>query len=356
MRSETVFKSVRNTQVSQGIATAVLVQDGRVGSLRTLPKYKTPPTCRGSRECWTCVATNHDVILVSMKNAPGRLSLGGVGHEDNGTWFRAYRRWSQALQSRDPASARNTSHELAESVVSWLEGSNPRASAVLRGYWGTYVRDLLRRYGMSSASDGLNLPDLASVVPALGWQSFEPEGPRVRSIDLQTAQERLRDRRPEEEWFSIQGQTVEDKRETLSVGVRLDALTFTLHGDAWWRGGTVAQHGEAAALAARLVSRVLELGGEGPPMPQTIPVKRIVAFVGSTDVALGWSVMPATMDPDAWRAEQWLHWWDWPFLLADWARWPLLLALGDRRVRLRVYDDGRASLSIARELWLARHK
>ena len=49
------------------------VNDGRVGSLRSEAKYKTPKPCRqAGRSCWACVNEECNVVVVEMPKAPTR--------------------------------------------------------------------------------------------------------------------------------------------------------------------------------------------------------------------------------------------------------------------------------------------
>ncbi|MDY7226984.1 hypothetical protein [Hyalangium rubrum] len=345
--------------VSQGRAVVVLAHDGRVSALRNDSRYKTPPDCRGAtppRDCWSCVAKGHDAVVVSMPNMPGWLSLGDDGKGEQGHWFRAYQRWTQALRTREMSAAQRTSSELATAVNAWLEGERPeRDGQILRAFWGSYLGDALRHHGLN-VELGTALPDLGKVAPAFNWEPVPMTEPPVREGSMEELQRALAEgpEKTSTRWFSTRVPSSEGSKqetETLALGLTEQAIVFNFVSRAWWHGRELERDEEASQVAARIVSLAQDLwrGNAYVRHPQSIPLRRIVVRVGDREILFGWK--PETSPDGWWRRWEQLLWADahfWPYQDPSWYG---LLAHDDSRVRLRVHRDGRADLRVLRSVW-----
>jgi hypothetical protein len=128
---------------AHGEAVAVLAQDGRVSALRLNPRYKTHKPCRQrARSCWTCIEPDDHVVMTTMPNEPGYLSLAG-GADDNGRWFHTYRRWAEALQTNERSAVNETTRALVTATGEWASQRRRAETDILRGFWGSYLRDIL---------------------------------------------------------------------------------------------------------------------------------------------------------------------------------------------------------------------
>ncbi len=334
--------------VGKGVATAVVAVDGRTNALRSDPKFKTPKICRqASRDCWSCIPSACHFVLVTMPNAPGRLSLAGAGGEGPAGWLRAYKRWSQALAARDIFAVRLTVGILSETVTTWLASRDLSEPEVLRAFWGTYLHDAMRSRGLD-VEVPRQLGDLSR--PALGfeWSPAPLAKPASREASIEEIARVIGGYDQESlAAFVLSARLRRDDRpaDSLSVGVSGDFVEFRLASDTWWTTGAVETIENASAVATRLLSVALEASGF--PMAADsggVPLREVVAQVGDQAIRLGWESKPAPLRSVSWRS--WLRHWPFWFEPDPWPPWPVLLALGDPRVRLQVLRDGRADLRV----------
>lgn len=340
--------------VGQGIAVAVLATDGRVSSLRTDGRYRTPPACRNAprtRGCWSCVGPDDHIVLVTMPNDPGRLSLAGEPGNGDIRWFEAYQRWARALHSREPRGVQAATSVLSTAVDDWLGPRDAqRERAVLKGFWGSYLGDVTRRYGLEITVPSA-FGDLANTAPSFGWERAElPESP-VRETTFDEIRGALtQPRNGQSQWLAARVPSEQQETETLSLGLTETEVRFALLTDIWWNDGIIETEREASSIAARLVSLALTLSGWAGPIGDFshMPMKAISANVGDAKVSLGWTVRSAITSPDAWRP---LPLWPFMFHPRFGLSWPPLLAIGDSRAVVRVWPDGRADLRVSRSAW-----
>lgn len=337
--------------VGQGIAVAVLATDGRVNSLRSDRRYRTPPACRNAtqtRGCWSCVGPDDHIVLVTMPNDPGKLSLAGEPGNGDIRWFEAYQRWARALHSREPRGVQVATSALSTAVDDWVGPRDvPSERAVLKGFWGSYLGDVTRRYGLEIAVPSA-FGDLAATEPSFGWERTElPEAP-VREMTFDEIRRSLtQPRSVQTQWLAAQVPNTRQETETLSIGVTDTEVRITLLTDAWWRYRAIETEREASSSAARLVSLALTLSGWESTISH-MPMKAISASVGDIKVALGWTVGSGIATPDVWQS---LPMWPFIFHPRFGLRWPSLLAIGDSRAAVRVWPDGRADLRVSRSAW-----
>ncbi|MEZ4226971.1 MAG: hypothetical protein R3B13_38880 [Polyangiaceae bacterium] len=341
--------------VGNGEAVAVLAVDGRVAGLRSEPKYKTPKRCRqAGRSCWACVDEECDVVVVTMPNAPGRLSLAGGSERQSKTWFDAYRRWGQALAARDLAAAASTVHELSESTQAWSrELDDAEAAKVLRGFWGSYLRDAMRTRGIA-----VDVPDGFGLLsdPGLGfdWRPAALAEPTVRETTFGGLAQALSGATDglEPRLLSARQEGDEAGRGSIGLAISPQVIEVTLTSRHWWERRAVETDVAAAEVAKQILDLAIRMSGSQPtPLPTdwAVPLRGVDARVGDARFRLGWVSKGVTPGSSAWRRMP-HRWWPW-FEPELWPSWPLLLLLGDPRVRLHVLQDGRARLRIARSAW-----
>lgn len=344
--------------VGNGVAVAVLTVDGRVSSLRSKAKYKTPKRCRhASRSCWTCVK-ECDVIIVEMPNAPGRLSLAG-GSERSKAWFDAYRRWGQALAARDLAATVSAVLDLGESTHAWSqEFEDEELARVLRAFWGSYLGDAMRTRGVAvDVPEGLGL--LSDRGLAFDWRPAPLAELSVRETTLDGLAEALSGIADVDQplLLSSRQEGDEAKRGSIGLAISPDAIELTLTSKHWWGRGAVETNAAASEIAKEIVGIGFRLAGYQPPPPPTdwvVPLRGVDARVGDVRLRLGWVSKGVTPGSSEWHRvlRTWSPFWIEPEFGPS---WPLPLLLGDPRVRLRVLPDGRARLRIARSAWPRYH-
>ncbi|MCJ0766115.1 hypothetical protein [Variovorax terrae] len=341
--------------VGKGVAAAVVAVDGRMNELRSDPKYKTPPACRqANRDCWSCLPKSCHFALVTMPNAPGMLSLGGAASDGSMRWLRAYRRWSQALAAHDLLAVRASVGILVETLAAWLDGTDILEADVLRGFWGSYLRDAMRSRGFEVEVPGQfgNLNHLESGFEWTPALLAEPASRETSADDITRSM--LQDQEPAAS-FMMSARLRRNDRDADSISVRGfgDFVEFHLMSETWWTEGSVDTVENASSIATRLLSFALEasgwpISGDGGP----VPLRKVTARVGDDAVHLGWASKPATPGSSSWRS--WMRGWPIWFDLDPWPPWPMLLFLGDPRIRLRVMPDGRADLRVLRTLLRSR--
>jgi len=364
-----------------GVASAVLVRDGRLDGLRSDDRYKTPKACRESatpRTCWTCLGTGdgpHHVVIAEMRNAPNRLPLVPPG-ERSRAWLSAYRAWTHAMWARAPHAAHHATPPLVRATVEWLEGAHlkERDRSTLLAFWGSYLRDVAADRGLAVPDDLIRLPNLAEAAPHLTWEPLGLQEPQV----AETTREQLFQVWPriaetrETAAFSFREVGMPDAADTFTVRADASGWALTCLSGEWWSGRSLEDE-EAARVSARLVATALVLGRwappeyveapwtrppEGPPFPEDlqrsipIPLRRVRVALGESKLHVGWVVKSSPRDPAAWPGRPFPGppWWLWGDAMSRTPRvgplWLALLAMGDRRVRLVVLPDGRGLLRV----------
>lgn len=293
-----------------------------------------------------------------MPNTPGHLALAGADRESSPEWFRAYRRWSQALAARDLVAVRSTLLPLVESVVGWRNRAEVEEPDLIRAFWGSYLGDAMRTRGFKVEIPG-QLGDLRLVGANFDWvPAPQPRNPnRVVDMDAITQFVAGDDEGGHEGgvpfWLSTRLAGDNRGEESLSVGVVGDFFEFRLASHTWWS----AEEVERAEVASQIASRLLAVGVQvsrlpigPPPEGESLPLREIGARVGDQPIPLGWELKPFPTDVRPWSG----RWFDSRFWLRRYPRqllpWPAHLALGDPRIRLRVRRDGRAELRVHKEL------
>lgn len=339
--------------VDRGVAAAVLAVDGRVNKLRKNAKLRTPKDCRNAqRDCWSCISPVCHFTIVTMPNAPGRLSLAGTDQGGSALWLGAYQRWSQALAARDLIAVRSTIDALADSTARWLARSEGPVRDVLRAFWGSYLGDVTRARGFD-----VNVPGQLGGLDREGldfeWSPAplgQPQNTEVGLDEIGRVLSGVQDDEGSVASFinSVRLQGDGPVRESLSIGVVEDFVEFRLASNAWWASESVASTEHAARIAERLFGvamvasqRQTSLDGYSPRLQE------VVAHVGDQVVRLGWESVSAAPGTHSWC--RWCR--EIEHAPRRWPPWPALLASGDPRLRLRVLRDGRAELRVQRALF-----
>lgn len=339
--------------VGKGVGAAVIAVDGRTGRLRSDPKFRTPKNCRTARrDCWSCIPSACNFVLVTMPNAPGMLSLGGA-EDGPGSFLRSYERWSQALAARDLLAVSATIGPLVQAIEIWLAAASVVEPEVLRGFWGSYLGDAMRSRGIDVAVPR-SLGDLSREEWNSEWSPAPVAEPKGREAAVEDIAGIVLESQDTGTPFLVSARPRSDERGTDTVSVRGDTafLEFHLVSNTWWMASTVETNDSASTIAARLVSFALEVSGWSNALPTgaAVPLRELVAQVGDHRLRLGWESKAAPARSAARRS--WIREWEFwhPYGEWRWPPWPVLLLHGDPRVRLRVTPDGRASLRVARTL------
>ncbi len=362
-----------------GVAAAVLAVDGRLSRLRGVPKYKTPLSCESSstpRECWQCLgleAAPHQFIVAFMRNSPGKLPLIPLG-EGNG-WISAYRRWSQAVWARALAPLREATGALVRETLSWLHPRSGLAKGeedLLRGFWGSYIRDLSAEKGISLPDGLVHLPSLKDVSPSFGWEPTVGAVPEVQDVNFKQKMQswRIEDPTPTQWCFAASSAFRDEKGPE-------DHFTFGSGPEGWYilclphelvaKAGNSSDGDSSNGMADRVASRLVSLGlsismgYQAVIQYGSLPLKEIAVRISDDLVHLGWTAKTAMEDPTAWQ--NWfffqrlqgspVYWPPWRGEFRETRLlWTVLLAMGDPRVRLQVFFDGRGLLKVP---WLPTH-
>jgi hypothetical protein len=334
--------------VGGAIAAAVLARDGRLDALKTDPRYRTPPACRDETppmDCWSCLEASRQSVVATMPNEPGWLPLAGDAGADS-QWLGAYKRWCEAVLFRDLISSEHATRWLLESLERWVDDLPEEGRATLRGFWGAYLGDVSRYYGLKLASTPV-LDEMAGLIRGLGWEPVQRPMP-VREVsegDLRAALRNVAEL--DDVAFTVNVSTEDANPETMTVAVSRSEVRFNLTSASWWHARLVDDAG-SAALAGRVLAYAISLSGWPNPLWQALPVERVAPVVGDQEVVLGWIArslrrgeeVPSSYTLGTWLATGFLE-----------PAWPSLLVLGDPRLRLRVYPDGRADLRVHRSVW-----
>lgn len=337
--------------VTKGIAVVVLVNDGRTLQLQPDARYKTPKPCRNAnpvRDCWDCIKNNHAVV-VTMPNAPGRLSLGGRERDDGGAWYRAYKRWTEAVKVQDIQATTHAALEVSASVIQWATESSVRAEP-LREFWGAYLREASDEYGIEVPLPGL--PDRRQPRGEFAGRRRQSPRPVRATVAGEQLRSELLERRLSSASVSF-SLTISTENsgpsETLSIYAAEDSLTFNLQSQSWWLGSAVTDDRSAAKLATRLLSLVYETlhGAHLEFSLQPTDVVSVSLRSEARNVQLGWSV---AIKNSSFVQVALIHPAHGPIHPAHgpMPRWLADLAANDPRVRILVRPEGRASLRISR--------
>jgi hypothetical protein len=331
--------------VGKGIATAVMAVDGRTNALRNDSRYRTPPKCRQAhRDCWSCLPASCNFTLVTMRNAPGMLSLGGSAGDASMAWLRSYERWTQALASRDITAVRDTLQVLTRALLLWLGTDDVREPEVLRNFWGSYLDDAMRIRGLDIEVSAA-LGDLSRQKSNSEWSRAPLTEPVTREASIDEIEDLVRGTQGFAPSFTVSTRSIRDGRNSESVTVRSDGewLEFDLLSETWWRQESVQTIESASLIAKRLLSFALERSGW--PLPSddlVISLRPVSAWVGDSEISLGWELKAEP--PPMWSM---LHSYVW---FESMPPWLVFVATDERRTHLRVRPDGRASLRLSRTL------
>lgn len=283
-----------------------------------------------------------------MPNSPGMLSLGGAAGDSASSWFRAYKRWTQALSSRDLLAVRESLKILTESLILWLKSNEVKDPEVLRSFWGAYLGDVMRSRGLD-----VELPeqfgDLRHLELDFEWIPAELAKPVVREASMQNIANMIFGNRR----FAISFMTSEvfrwdsSYKETVTIRGERDWVEFHLLSETWWKQGAVETIKDASFIASRVITAALEISGW--PFPPDygieVPLKEISALVGNHEIPLGWELKPIPL-PTVRELYNYIRKFDHalrPLL-------PIYLAIGDPRIQIRVRPEGRATLRFPRRL------
>lgn len=335
--------------VDSGTAVAVLVQDGRVKPLRTDGRFRAPKFCREvspTRNCWNCIKQEDSVVVVSMPNSPEMLALGGYDDADSGRWFESYRRWTQALKSRELKAIEASLGEVSATIEKWanLQQGNDLGN-VFRAFWSAYLADVVRSHGAD-----LNPPlvgDLRELETPIDWNPAPIADYRLRESSGEDIRRLLRSGEPTLGWLSFRNEQNGESTESGCVNVTDSEVLFSFLGDSWWNKRNLDGMYDAEQLAIRSVSTVMWLSGwdEQEIDIPSIELRQVGVKVGERDVILGWSADSSN------SSEQWYRRW-WFLSKFGYLQWlPAVLVCGDSRVRFRVYPEGRVDLRIPRDLY-----
>lgn len=334
--------------VGKGIAAAVLAVDGRTNALRSEAKYMTPPACRSAnRKCWSCLPEQCHIVLVTMQNAPGVLSLAGAAGEGSTVWFRAYQRWSQALAAHDLLAVRSSLRNVVDSVTSWLDLIEDSKVNVIRSFWGSYLHDAMRSRGFNVEVPQL-FGNLSQQDLDFEWAPAPVAEPEIREASVEDVVHLVSRNQGSVEPFSMSVRLRRNDQDLGTISVRSigDYIEFHLMSEIWWTQREVETEKSASLITSRLLSFALEVSDWPDLMNDVdIPLRAVSALVGDTELLLGWESKAAMP-----RSALLRSWWrDWPFWF-EIAPWPILLAYGDPRARVRITPDGRAKLRVLRTL------
>lgn len=336
------------------IAVAVLVRDGRLDDLEADKNYKTPPVCSSlGRNCWSCLRVDDDdaahVTLVRMTTDPCGVASSGdesrPRHGSERSWFGAYRRWEEAIWSRESDAVKATADRLdmhtrewfAEALQNQPDAARRRTAERFEEAWLQYMSEAAAQRGLEDAA-----PEAAR--GRFDVQQVQRRRPRV----IRGAREEVIADSPVEptEVSRYNVELLEHDnfgRSTVAVERSRDLLDMRMCSGAWWSDRTIEDY-EAAVIARNLLRFGLQmersrLANEHLPLE----LDRVLEPWGNRRELVGWAIRP---------------WWR--SAASDWGRffgrqgssppsW-LPAVFGDaQRARLFVFPDGRAHLRVIQQ-------
>lgn len=352
---------------TEGRAIAILMQDGRVSSLRSDPRYKTPPQCRDakiSRDCWDCVKSSDQVVAVTLSNNPGQIPLAGGINGDSSNWITAYRRWTQALQMHEGTAVRQTSFKLVHETRTWLEArieargdeAQNLTNSELQDFWASHIEAVVRDYSsIKYASQGLrrkaSIAEEGSIegdqVQLPRWQSKESTIDEVREVLLRNL--RFPDLTPSGIWYCLTSNDQEDSNDsadTAAISFDDDALVINFLSKDWWNGNSFEAAEQAKEIARRLVALISKIFDVEEILDKaSIEAKAITATVDEVQIPLGWKV-GFTNKWRRYRHRVYFHSRFHPYF-------SLFCCIGD--VTVKVFRDGRATFKMPFDSFLQNY-
>ncbi|AYA05530.1 hypothetical protein WFO77_07350 [Yersinia enterocolitica] len=336
--------------IAKGIAVALASVDGRVDTLRTITKLKTPKKCRDKkRSCWDCLPENDShFVLTTMPNSPNMLSLVGTPNDGGAAWIVAYRHWSESLMARDLLAAEEMTLTLARTVREWLDSLDISRDDVkpLREFWRNYVSSAL-------ASRGLDIGVPSDLEDDEAREINQP--PRRSSISVAEKNLSLREVR---DLINKPGLTpvggglsfrVPDLSGSLSFFHDDECIELRMMSSAWWsQEKPPISERYAQLIAAQLLA--VSLGHENLPTELIIaPLRKIEAKINESAMLIGWE----------WDASTEARGYVWPILSSlgiiksppHRSRWLMSLLFGDPRALLRIAENGRGILRIHKSIF-----
>src|SRR5216684_478942 len=345
--------------VDGGEAVAVLAVDGRVATLQSEPRFKTPHHClKQSRSCWRCLEADRvpvHAVVVKMHNEPGRLGVLGSG-ESGTDWLTAYSFWEQAVWSRELAAVRRATQVLSARTVTWLRSSRASRQRALEARvssrkerrsqelewdglveaWGQYLAEGLAEHGLDNAFEAiqeLRIPDPRP--DPLHRGRSEPLV--AEQIDFVVSAELTQPYR-----FSSRSRRI--PKATFSLYDDGRALDFRLCSSSWWdahtesRSPRMTETADSVAAVEGVTALLESTGGTwaGVETPIGVPLEPARVAVDGEALDVGWR--SKTID----------HRGRWDPLGVNVPRWIKWLAYGDPRATLFVLPDGRVHIKSAR--------
>lgn len=284
--------------------------------------------------------------MVTMPNAPGMLSLGGSAGNGGEGWLWSYERWTQALAVRDLLAVREALKILVNELTQWLGAKGITAANAQRAFWGSYLSDAMRTRGFNTEAES-QLGTLAQLELGEQWTPAATAEIMAQEVTVQEITQMGLRGYGSNALFAVSAWLSRDEQIKESVTVRGNSefVEFSLVSKIWWSTGTVGNVENAESIATRLVIFALDnTGWDFLDVGDVVDLREVVARVGDQEVRLGWEpkeIPIRTLN----LGRYWYRW-----LYRDFPQaWLLLLLTGDRRVRLRVRPDGRASLRIPRQ-------
>ncbi|HCL3145382.1 TPA: hypothetical protein N2A34_003141 [Pseudomonas aeruginosa] len=284
-------KSIVPFPVGKGVAVAVLAIDGKINRIRDDRRLRTPPACKMmSRNCWSCIPESDNFVLVTMPNNPGRLSLGGALNDRSYEWLAKYKRWTQALKSRDILAVRHALGELVSAVSYWQPKESGRKASLLRAFWGSYLSDAMRSQGINIAPPE-DLGSLAQPEFDYEWNLSKFDGPEGLVTSLNEIKQVFYGNDDIDFMMSsyIEGQG--KSKNSITVRGVGQTVELSLVSDTWWTGDTVRTGAGAQAIGGELINFILEaFSANTTGADFELYTKPIVAEVDQNRVLLGWKV------------------------------------------------------------------
>lgn len=336
--------------IAKGIAIALASVDGRVDTLRTITKLKTPKKCRDKkRNCWDCLPENDShFVLTTMPNSPGMLCLVGTPNDGGAAWIVAYRRWTESLMARDLLAAEVMTHTLARIVREWLDSLDiSRDDAKpLREFWKNYVSSALTSRGLDiGASSDLEDDEAGEI----------NQPPRRASISVSEQSVSLREVR---DLINKAGLTsvgdvlsirVPDLSGSLSFFHDNECIELRMMSAAWWmQEKPPISERYAQLIAANLLA--VSLGHENLQTEiLRAPLRKVEVKINESAMLIGWEWDASTEA----RGNVWSTLSSLGIIKAPphRSRWLMALLFGDPRVLLQIADNGRGILRIHKSIF-----